>query len=322
MRRLEGLLASGSARYVAGRAGQAVLQLFGVTTIVFVLLRLSGDPARLLVPQQATAQDIARIRTQLGLDAPIWKQYLDYLNGLLHFNFGYSYLQGRSALTLVGERLPFTINLAVAALLLSMLIGIPVGMASAYYRRRFLGRALMPFVLVGQSMPAFWLGILLILLFSVRLGWLPSTGFDGPSSIILPAVTLASLTMATLARITRSSFLEQLSADYVRTARSRGAGTGRVLFGHVLRNAALPVVTLLGLEVASLLGGAVITETIFAWPGIGQLTVQAIQARDFPVVQAIVLLVAVIYIGINFVTDMLYAVIDPRVRLTSKQEAA
>jgi len=322
VRRLEGLLASGSARYVAGRAGQAVLQLFGVTTIVFVLLRLSGDPARLLVPQQATAQDIARIRTQLGLDAPIWKQYLDYLNGLLHFNFGYSYLQGRSALTLVGERLPFTINLAVAALLLSMLIGIPVGMASAYYRRRFLGRALMPFVLVGQSMPAFWLGILLILLFSVRLGWLPSTGFDGPSSIILPAVTLASLTMATLARITRSSFLEQLSADYVRTARSRGAGTGRVLFGHVLRNAALPVVTLLGLEVASLLGGAVITETIFAWPGIGQLTVQAIQARDFPVVQAIVLLVAVIYIGINFVTDMLYAVIDPRVRLTSKQEAA
>ncbi len=322
MRRLEGLLASGSARYVAGRAGQAVLQLFGVTTIVFVLLRLSGDPARLLVPQQATAQDIARIRTQLGLDAPIWKQYLDYLNGLLHFNFGYSYLQSRSALTLVAERLPFTINLAVAALLLSMLIGIPVGMASAYYRRRFLGRALMPFVLVGQSMPAFWLGILLILLFSVRLGWLPSTGFDGPSSIILPAVTLASLTMATLARITRSSFLEQLSADYVRTARSRGAGTGRVLFGHVLRNAALPVVTLLGLEVASLLGGAVITETIFAWPGIGQLTVQAIQARDFPVVQAIVLLVAVIYIGINFVTDMLYAVIDPRVRLTSKQEAA
>jgi len=322
VRRLEGLLASGSARYVAGRAGQAVLQLFGVTTIVFILLRLSGDPARLLVPQQATAQDIARIRTQLGLDAPIWKQYLDYLNGLLHFNFGYSYLQSRSALTLVGERLPFTINLAVAALLLSMLIGIPVGMASAYYRRRFLGRALMPFVLVGQSMPAFWLGILLILLFSVRLGWLPSTGFDGPSSIILPAVTLASLTMATLARITRSSFLEQLSADYVRTARSRGAGTGRVLFGHVLRNAALPVVTLLGLEVASLLGGAVITETIFAWPGIGQLTVQAIQARDFPVVQAIVLLVAVIYIGINFVTDMLYAVIDPRVRLTSKQEAA
>jgi len=322
VRRLEGLLASGSARYVAGRAGQAGLQLFGVTTIVFILLRLSGDPARLLVPQQATAEDIARIRTQLGLDAPIWKQYLDYLNGLLHFNFGYSYVQSRSALALIGERLPFTINLAVAALLISMLIGIPVGMASAYYRRRFLGRALMPFVLVGQSMPAFWLGILLILLFSVRLGWLPSTGFDGLSSLILPAVTLASLTMATLARITRSSFLEQLSADYVRTARSRGAGTGRVLFGHVLRNAALPVITLLGLEVASLLGGAVITETIFAWPGIGQLTVQAIQARDFPVVQAIVLLVAVIYIGVNFVTDMFYAVIDPRVRLTSRQEAA
>lgn len=319
MLRLRRLVMSGTSRYVAGRVGQAGLQLFGVITIVFIVLRLSGDPARLLVPQQATAEDIARVRTELGLDAPIWEQYANYLSGLLTFDFGYSYVQGRSALELIVERLPYTINLALAALVLSMLVGIPVGMASAFYRRRFLGRALMPFVLIGQSMPAFWLGILLILVFSVHLKWLPSTGFSGPTSLILPAVTLASLSMATLARISRSSFLEQLSSEYVRTARSRGAGTMRVLFGHVLRNASIPVVTLLGLEVASLLGGAVITETIFAWPGLGQLTVQAIQARDFPVVQAIVIFVAIVYIGVNLITDMLYAVIDPRVRLTNAE---
>ena len=322
MLRLRQMAASGSTRYIAGRAGQAALQLFGVITIVFVILRLSGDPARLLVPEQATADDIARIRTSLGLDAPIWVQYLHYVGQLVRFDFGFSYVQGRSALGLILERLPYTVNLALAALLLSMAVGIPVGMASAYYRRKFLGRALMPFVLIGQSMPAFWLGLLLILLFSVRLRLLPSTGFDGASSLIMPAVTLASLSMATLARITRSSFLEQLNADYVRTTRSRGAGTARVLLGHVLRNAAIPIVTLLGLEVASLLGGAVITETIFAWPGLGQLTVQAIQARDFPVVQAIVVFAAIIYIGINLMTDLLYAVIDPRVRLTGSGEAS
>jgi peptide/nickel transport system permease protein len=314
--RLRRLATSSTVRYIAGRTGQALLQLFGVVTIVFVILRLSGDPTRLLVPQQATAADIARIRHQLGLDAPVAKQYVDYLGGLAHLDFGYSYVQGRSALSLITERLPFTVNLAVGALVLSMVVGIPVGMASAFFRRRFIGRALMPFVLVGQSMPAFWLGLLLILVFSVQLHLLPSTGFSGLSSLILPSVTLASLSMATLARMTRSSFLEQLSADYVRTARSRGASTVRTLFGHVLRNAAVPVVTVLGLEVASLLGGAVITETIFAWPGIGQLTIQAIQARDFPVVQAIVLFMALVYIGVNFVTDLLYVVIDPRIRLT------
>ena len=316
------MLVSGSARYIAGRAGQAVLQFFGVISIIFVILRLSGDPARLLVPQQATTEDIARIRTQLGLDAPIWQQYLDYLGGLFRFDFGFSYIQGRPALDLIAERLPYTITLALAALVLSMVVGIPVGMASAYYRRKFFGRALMPFVLIGQSMPAFWLGMLLILVFSVWLRVLPSTGFDGASSLILPAVSLAALSMATLARITRSSFLEQLNAEYVRTARSRGASAARVLLGHVLRNSAIPIVTLLALEVASLLGGAVIIETVFAWPGLGQLTIQSIQARDFPVVQAIVVFVAVIYIGVNLVTDLLYAVIDPRVRLTDSVEAS
>jgi peptide/nickel transport system permease protein len=311
-------ISSATSRFAAARVAQSALQLFGVITIVFIVLRLSGDPAQLLVPQNATAADIARVRDQLGLNHPIWYQYGVYLGQIAHFNFGYSYVQNQPALTLIGDRLPYTIDLAVAALLISIVVGLPVGILSAVYRKRALGKVLMPVVLIGQAMPAFWLGLLLILIFSVWLRVLPPTGVDGWSSLILPAFTLASLSFATVARITRSSFLEQLSGDYVRTSRSHGAGMGRILTGHVLRNASVPIITLLGLEVASLLGGAVIVESIFAWPGIGQLTVQSINARDFPVVQAIVLLVAIIYIAINLVTDILYSVIDPRVRLTAK----
>ncbi|HEX6443968.1 MAG TPA: ABC transporter permease [Streptosporangiales bacterium] len=313
---------SGPVRYVAGRIGQAVLSIAGVSVIVFVVLRLSGDPSRLLVPQNASAADVARIRHQLGLDQPIWVQFGHYVAELLHGDLGYSYVQHRPALDLILERLPFTIDLAIAALVLSLLVGVPAGMVSALYRNRLPERLLMPMVLVGQSMPAFWTGILLILLLSVRLRLLPSTGFEGVPSLIMPAVTLASLSMATLARITRSSFLEQLDQDYVRTARAKGAGTLRLLGRHLLRNASIPIVTLAGLELASLLGGAVITETIFAWPGIGQLTVQSIEARDFPVVQAIVLFVATVYIAVNLLVDLLYGLIDPRASLMTSEAAA
>lgn len=308
-------LRSGTFRYVASRLGQALLQLFGVVTIVFVILRLTGDPAQLLVPQTATAEDIARVREQLGLDLPIWQQYVDYLSGLVQFDLGYSYVQSRPAMTLIMERLPYTIDLAVAALVISIALGIPLGMISAVYRNRIAGRLAMPVLLLGQAMPSFWLGLLLILVFGVWWQVLPTSGVSGVASLILPAITLASLSLATIARITRSSFLEQISMEYVKTARSHGAGTARVLFGHVLRNASIPIVTLVGLEIASLLGGAVITETIFAWPGLGQLTIQSIQARDFPVVQAIVIFVAVVYIAANLITDMIYSVIDPRVRM-------
>lgn len=316
------LLGAGPVRYVAGRIGQAVLSIAGVSVIVFVVLRLSGDPSRLLVPQNASAADVARIRHQLGLDQPIWVQFGHYAAGLLRGDLGYSYVQHRPALDLIVERLPFTIDLAIAALVLSLLVGVPAGMISALYRNRLPERVLMPMVLVGQSMPAFWTGILLILLLSVRLRLLPSTGFEGLQSLIMPAITLASLSMATLARITRSSFLEQLDQDYVRTARAKGAGTLRLLGRHLLRNASIPIVTLAGLELASLLGGAVITETIFAWPGIGQLTVQSIEARDFPVVQAIVLFVATVYIAVNLLVDLLYGLIDPRASLMSSEATA
>ena len=302
-------------RYFAGRLVQAVLSILGVSTIVFFVLHLSGDPTLLLAPQNASAADIARLRHSLGLDQPLLVQYLGFLSGLARGELGYSYVQGQQASVLVLERLPYTAELALAALILALTTGIPIGMLTAVYRGSWVERLLMPVVLVGQSMPAFWSGILLILIFAVRLRVLPSSGTEGFSSIILPAVTLASLSMATFARMTRSSFLEQLGRDYVRTAYSKGVGRRRVMIHHIFRNGAIPIITIVGLETANLLGGAVVTETIFAWPGIGQLTVQSIAARDFPIVQAIVLLGSTVYIVVNLLTDLLYGVVDPRIRL-------
>jgi peptide/nickel transport system permease protein len=300
-------------RYVAGRVGQAVLALFGVTTIVFFALRLSGDPARLLVPEGATADDIERVREQLGLNDSLWHQYLSFLAGAVHGDLGYSYVQNRPATALIAERLPYTANLAVAALILSLVFGVVIGFVTALKRGKWQEKVLLPLVLAGQAMPAFWTGLLLVLVFSVGLRWLPSTGYDGPLSLVLPSVTLASLSAAAIARVTRGAVLEQLSQDYVRTARAKGAGTARLVVRHLARNSVIPVLTVAALELANLLGGAVVTEVIFAWPGIGQLTIQSVSARDFPVVQAIVLFASAVYIVINLVTDLLYGVIDRRV---------
>lgn len=302
-------------RYVAGRLAQAILSILGVSTIVFFVLHLSGDPTLLLAPQNASPDDIVRLRHSLGLDQPLLVQYLGFLGGLVHGDLGYSYVQGQKASDLVLQRLPYTAELALGALVLALAAGVPIGMLTAVYRGGWVEKLLMPVVLVGQSMPAFWSGILLILIFAVWLHVLPSSGTEGFSSIVLPAVTLASLSMATFARMTRSSFLEQLSREYVRTAHSTGVGGMRIMVNHILRNAAIPIITIVGLEIANLLGGAVVTETIFAWPGIGQLTVQSIAARDFPIVEAVVLLGSTVYIVVNLMTDLVYGIVDPRIRL-------
>lgn len=306
-------------RYLGARVGQAVIALFGVTTAVFFALRLSGNPALLLAPQNATQQEINQISQQLGLNVPVWRQYLNYLGNLLHGNLGYSYVQHEPALTLLTQRLPYTINLTLAALAITIVFGVGAGMIMALTRGRWGERLLMPLVLAGQAMPAFWTGILLILVFSVTFHWLPSSGDNTGTSLILPAITLASLSAATVARITRGAVLEQLSRDYVRTARSKGAGTWRLIWRHLLRNVSVPVLTVLALETANLLGGAVVTEEIFAWPGIGQLTIQSVNDRDFPVVQAIVIFAATIYIVINLVTDIVYGFIDPRIAVAPKE---
>ncbi|MEW2544934.1 ABC transporter permease [Streptomyces sp. NPDC047002] len=310
------------AGHIGTRFGQALIALWGVTTAVFFALRLSGDPAQLLAPQGATQADIARLRRQLGLDVSVWHQYVSFLDGLLHGDLGYSYVQHEPALTLITQRIPYTVDLALAALVLSVVFGVGAGMAMALGRGRWPERVLMPVVLVGQAMPAFWTGILLILLFSVTFRILPSTGYGGLTSLILPAVTLASLSAATVARITRGAVLEQLGRDYVRTARSKGASTTRLVVRHLARNVSVPILTVLALEVANLLGGSVVTELIFAWPGLGQLTVQSVDGRDFPLVQAIVILAALVYILVNLVTDLAYALIDPRVTALGKGAGA
>ncbi len=302
-------------RHIASRLLQAVVTIFGVLTLVFFLMRLSGDPTLLLVPQGASARQIAELRHQLGFDRPLIVQYIAYLHQLLRGDLGQSLVQRMPVAGILASRLPYTLELAAGALVVAIGIGIPAGIAMAVRRGSLLERALAALVLAGQSMPTFWSGILMILLFGVILGWLPTSGVAGFGSLIMPSVALGALSMASFARMTRIAVLDELSRDYVAAARARGLSLGATIARHVVRNAAIPVVTVAALEIGNLLAGAVIVETVFAWPGIGQLAIQAIEARDFLVVQAIVLFVSLVFILMNLLADLIYAVIDPRIRL-------
>jgi peptide/nickel transport system permease protein len=302
-------------RFLVVRLLQAVLVAWGVSTLVFLLLRLSGDPTLLMVPPGAPAEAIERLRHQLGFDQPLLVQYLSFLGGLLRGDVGASLTQSRPALQIVLERFPATLRLAGAALVLALLVALPAGVASAVFRGSWLERLSLALALLGQAVPPFWLGLMLILFLSVRVPLLPSSGADTWQHLVLPAVTLASLSMAGITRMTRLAFLEELDREYVRTARAKGAAGGRIVLVHLLRNAAIPILTLVSLDVANLLGGAVVTETIFAWPGVGRLAIEAIQARDYPVVQAVVLVGTGAFILSSIVADLLYSVVDPRIRL-------
>lgn len=297
------------------RIVQALIAILGVMTLIFFLQRLAGDPVLLLVPQNATQADIEAMRTALGFDRPLAVQYLEYLRGLLTFDLGRSYVQNVSVWTLIASRLPYTLMLAGGALLVAIGLGIPLGVIMAVRRGRVTSKAIMGFVLAGQSMPTFWSAILMIMVFAVWLGWLPPSGARDWPSLIMPSVALGLLSMATFARVARTAVLDELEKDYVRTAHAKGVPITRIVIRHLLRNASIPVVTVAALEIANLLAGAVIVETVFAWPGLGQLTVQAIAARDFMVVQGVVLLGAVTAIALNLVADVLYSVIDPRIRM-------
>ncbi|MBU6498220.1 MAG: ABC transporter permease [Rhodospirillales bacterium] len=301
-------------RHIAGRVGQALVAAFGVLSIVFVVLHLSGDPTLLLVPPDASAAQIAELRHALGFDRPLLAQYLAYLGQLAHFDLGQSLVQRAPVAVILAARIPYTVELALAALAVAIGLGLPAGIAMAVWRGRPAARLLAVVVLAGQSLPTFWSGILLILLFGVTLGWLPTSGADSASSVILPAVALGLVTMAGFARMMRIAMLDELGRDYVAAARARGLSRGAAILRHVLRNAAIPVVTIAALEIGNLLAGAVIVETVFAWPGIGQLAMQSIAARDFLVVQAVVLFVSLVYIGMNLLADLAYAWIDPRIR--------
>lgn len=297
------------------RTLQAVVAVLGVITLIFFLQRLSGDPTLLLVPQNATQADVDALRHSLGFDRPLVVQYLDFMRNLLSFDLGRSFVQNIDVTTLIWSRLPYTLMLAGGALVVAFGIGIPLGVLMAVRRDKPEARPMMALVLACQSMPTFWSAILMILFFAVWLGWLPPSGAREPASLIMPSITLGMLSMATFARVSRTAVLDELEKDYVRTGHAKGLPMRRIVMRHLLRNASIPVVSVGALEIANLLAGAVITETVFAWPGLGQLTVQAINARDFLVVQGVVLLGAVTAIVLNLVADLLYSLIDPRIRI-------
>ncbi len=303
-------------QFVAQRGLRALLTLWLVVTAVFVILRFSGDPVVLLLSESATPEQIEALRADLGLAEPIPVQYVRYFGDLVRGDLGDSIRQKRPALSYVLERFPATAELAIAAFVLANTLGLALGIAAALSRGSFGDRITLFIVSLLQSSPAFFVGILLILLVSVQFGWLPSSGRGTPQQLILPAVTLSVLTMASLARLARSSLLDVLRNDYVRTARAKGLREGAVVLRHALRNATLPIVTFIGLEIGGLLTGAVVTETVFAWPGIGRLAVDAVRTRDYPVVQATVLFIAAIFILMNFLIDCSYGLLDPRVRGT------
>jgi len=300
--------------YLVSRLAQTALVVFLSLTAVFFLVRLSGDPVLLFLPMDIQAKDINEFRQRLGFNDPLPVQYGRFLSGAVRGDFGESLRYRRDAMTLVLERLPATLELGLAALLLAFSLSIPIGILSATHRGTLVDYLGMGGAVLGQAIPGFWLGLMLIYLFSVRLHWLPTGGMGGPTHFVMPCIVLASFYAARMARLTRSSVLDILGAEFVLTARAKGLAERIVIAKHALKNAAIPIVTLAGLETGQLLGGAVITETIFAWPGLGRLTVQALLNRDFPVVLAAVFVFSVTYTLINLMVDLLYGWLDPRTR--------
>ena len=273
-----------------------------------------GDPVEVMLGESARPADRQALRTALGLDQPLLSQLLSYLNGLLHFDLGHSLHSKQPISELLAERLPATLELTAAALAIAVIIALPLGVMAALYKGKTPESGAMLFSLLGISIPNFWLGPMLILLFSLWLGWAPVSGRDATGALILPAITLGTALAAILARMVRSSLLEVLHEDYIRTAQAKGLSRSTIIWRHALGNAWLPLITLLGLQLGALLGGAVITETIFAWPGLGSLLIESIQKRDYPVVQGCVLLISIAYVLVNTLTDLVYGWIDPRIR--------
>ena len=300
--------------YLVSRLGQTLLVVFLSLTAVFFLARLGGDPVLLFLPMDIQAKDLNEFRQRLGFNDPLPVQYARFMSGALRGDFGESLRYKQDALGLVLERLPATLRLGGAALLLTFCLAIPVGVVSAMKRGSVWDCLGMGGAVLGQAIPGFWLGLMLIYLFSVRLGWLPTGGTGGPLHYVMPVLVLGAFYAARMARLTRSSVLDILGEDFILTARAKGLAELVVVGKHTLKNAAIPIVTLAGLETGQLLGGAVITETIFAWPGVGRLTVQALLNRDFPLVLAAVFIASLTYTILNLVVDLLYGWIDPRTR--------
>lgn len=302
--------------YVLQRLVQGVLVMVGATTIVFALTFISGDPVSALAPIDLAPEEREAFRQRMGLDRPIPVQYVDFLTSAARGDFGESYRQRRPAMEIVLERFPSTLRVASAGVLFALLVSVPLGLLAAMFHDRWVDLVARLFALAGQSIPGFLLGIVLILVFAVELRWLPSSGSEGPQSIVLPAITVGAFSAAVLTRLLRSSLLEVLGQDYIRTAYAKGLRDRAVLVRHALKNAALPFTTMLGLQVGFLLSAAVVVETIFAYPGMGRLAVEAIGGKDVPVIQAFVIVAAGIVVVVNLIVDLAYTRLDPRIRLS------
>ena len=302
-------------RYLIRRILLTIPVILGVATLVFSLIHLvPGDPAQAMLGDGASAADVADLRTRLGLDRPLAEQYGRFMSGLVRGDLGTSFRTSQPVVSSIVERVPATVELAFAAMFVAMMVALPLGIIAAVKRGTIADHAAMTVALAGISIPNFWLGPMLAILFSVYLGWLPVSGRGGWESLILPAISLGAALAAILARMTRASLLEELRELYVRAARARGVSRSRSILRHALRNSLIPLVTILGLQFGAVLTGAVITETIFAWPGVGRLLIQSIGFRDYPLVQGCILLIAITYVTVNLITDLIYGVLDPRIR--------
>ncbi|MDX1764874.1 MAG: ABC transporter permease [bacterium] len=302
--------------YIAKRLLMLVPVVFGVVTLVFFLIHLiPGDPVEIMLGEYARAADKEALRHELRLDRPLGEQYFGYLTGLIQGDLGKSIHSREPVIHTILQRFPATLLLTVAAMTVAILIAVPIGIVSATRQYSLLDNGSMLFALLGISMPNFWLGPLLILTFSIHLGWLPVSGMGGVQHLILPAITLGTALAAILTRMTRASVLEVIREQYIVTARAKGLRERVVLFKHALRNALTPVITILGLQFGALLSGSIITETIFSWPGIGRLVIQAVNQRDYPTIQGCVLFISLSYVLVNLATDLLYGVADPRIRI-------
>jgi peptide/nickel transport system permease protein len=301
--------------YIVGRLATAILVILGVSIVSFFLTFLTGDPAEIMLPPGATAAQIAQFRAEWGFDDPLPVQYWRFLKRAVHGDFGISLRHGQSSLPLIAARLPATLQLTLTAMVLAIVLALPLGVLAATHRGRPIDLLAMGVALFGQSVPNFWLAIMMILLFAVSWGLLPTSGRGGIAHVVMPAVAIAINLMALLTRLVRSTMIELLSEDYIRTARAKGLRELFVTTGHALPNALIPLVTVIGLQFGYILGGAVVIETVFTWPGVGLFTIQAILNRDYPVVQASVFILATAVVLINLIVDLLYVWLDPRIRV-------
>ncbi len=301
-------------RFVARRVLTASIAVVGVVSVIFVLARLIGDPVSLMMQPGMTQADVVALRHALHLDQPLLTQYLGFVLAALHGNFGISPWQGQSAFGLVMDRLPATLLLTCAALGMAAVVSLTLGTLAVAYPGSWLDRLCATVSLTGQSMPNFWLALMLVLLLSTTLHWLPPAGYGAPQNLVMPALSLGLFTMARLMRLVQSELTAAMREDYVRTARAKGLSEWRVLLRHALRNAALPLVTVLAVDFAAMMGGAVVTESVFAWPGVGRLMIQAIGQRDFPILQASAFVIALIVVVTSLLADIAYAVLNPRMR--------